>query len=337
MLSERQEQVLRRVVEEYATAGSPVGSKVLAAGFEWGPSTIRHELASLEEFGLLAHPHTSAGRVPTEAGYRYFIDRLLPTDEPAVPALSLSLVRNEVDEAMRITTETLSQVTNLLAIVTAPPIDTTTIRHIEVLTLQPQLLTVVIITSTGGVTKRLFTFESPVDQGLADWAASYLNERLIGTGLGARRLMQRLLDPSLSKAEIEFLMALSPVFTDLSEATPESVYFDGTARLLSSGRGGDVSELNTLMDMLERRVTMLGMLRTVLGDRDVMVRIGTENDQPALQSLAIVAAGYGLPQRNLGSVSVIGPLRMDYPHVIRVVREAASQLSSFVADVYDER
>jgi heat-inducible transcriptional repressor len=337
MLSERQEQVLRRVVEEYAAAGSPVGSKALAAGFEWGPSTIRHELASLEEVGLLAHPHTSAGRVPTEAGYRYFIDRLLPVEDPAVPAFSMSLVRNEVDEAMRVTTETLSQVTNLLAIVTAPPIETATIRHIEVLPLQPQLLTVVIITSTGGVTKRLFTFESPVDQGLADWAASYLNERLVGTGLGARRLMQRLLDPSLSKAEIDFLMALSPVFTDLSEATPESVYFDGTARLLASGRGGDVSELNSLMDMLERRVTMLSMLRTVLGDRDVMVRIGTENDQPALQSLAIVAAGYGLPQRNLGAVSVIGPLRMDYPHVIRVVREAAAQLSSFVADVYDER
>ena len=97
-------------------------------------------------------------------------------------------MRREVDEAMRVTTETLSQVTNLLAIVTAPPIETATIRHIEVLTLQPQVLMVVVITSTGGVNKRLFTFVQPVDPGLADWAASYLNERLVGTGLGARRL-----------------------------------------------------------------------------------------------------------------------------------------------------
>src|SRR5207253_5570046 len=101
-LSDRQELVLRRVVEEYLAAGSPVGSKSLAAGIEWGPSTIRHELASLEELGLLAHPHTSAGRVPTEAGYRYFVDRLLPVKDDT-PRLSLSLVRHELDEAMRIT------------------------------------------------------------------------------------------------------------------------------------------------------------------------------------------------------------------------------------------
>src|SRR5207302_3004063 len=129
---------------------------------------IRHELANLEELGLLAHPHTSAGRVPTEAGYRYFVDRLLPDVHPEPrPALSLSLVQRELDEAMQVTTETLSQVTNLLAIVTAPPIETSTIRHVEVLLLQPQVLMVVVITSTGGVTKRLFTFSRPADPGLA--------------------------------------------------------------------------------------------------------------------------------------------------------------------------
>src|SRR5436305_4345503 len=120
MLSDRQELVLRRLVEEHLDAGQPVGSKALSTAFEWGPSTIRHELANLEELGLLAHPHTSAGRVPTEAGYRYFVDRLLP-DEPAGPGLSLSLSGREVDEAMRVTTETLPQVTDLLAIVAAPP------------------------------------------------------------------------------------------------------------------------------------------------------------------------------------------------------------------------
>src|SRR5437764_6948807 len=169
VLSDRQELVLRKVVEEHLAGGTPVGSKALSSELRWGSSTIRNELASLEEFGLLAHPHTSAGRVPTEAGYRYFVDRLLPAQDPA-PRLSLSLVRRELDEAMRVTSETLSQVTNLLAIVTAPPIETSTIRRVEVLVLQPQVLMVVVITSTGSVTKRLFTFSRPVDPGLADWA-----------------------------------------------------------------------------------------------------------------------------------------------------------------------
>jgi heat-inducible transcriptional repressor len=176
MLTDRQELVLRQLVEDYLAAGLPVGSKSLSVAFEWGPSTIRHELANLEELGLLAHPHTSAGRVPTEAGYRYFVDRLLDSTIPVHPAshpeLSLSLVRHEIDEAMRATTETLSQVTDLLAIVTAPPLETSTIRHIEVLSLQPQVLMVVVITSTGGVTKRLFTFPVAVDLGLAEWAGS---------------------------------------------------------------------------------------------------------------------------------------------------------------------
>jgi heat-inducible transcriptional repressor len=337
MLTERQELVLRRLVQEYLDAGAPVGSKALSAAFEWGPSTIRHELATLEELGLLAHPHTSAGRVPTEAGYRYFVDRLLP-ETSSGPPLSLSLVRRELDEAMRVTSEALSQVTNLLAIVTAPPIETSTIRHVEVLALQPQVLMVVVITSTGGVTKRMFTFQRPVDTGLADWAASYLNERLVGLGLGARILHQRLHDPGLSATETAFLDALAPVFTDLEESAMATLYVEGTGKLLTTGRVGDVSELNQLMEMLERRVTVLGFLRSALSaGHPLAVRIGAENEVPALRSLALVAASYGLPQRTLGAVSVIGPLRMNYGAVIGAVREAAAQLSMFVEEVYDER
>jgi heat-inducible transcriptional repressor len=257
--------------------------------------------------------------------------------DPRGPKLGLQLMRRELDEAMRVTTETLSTVTNLLAIVTAPPIETSTIRHVEVLVLQPQVLMVVVITSTGGVTKRLFTFAQPVDGGLVDWAASYLNERLVGMGLGARMLQGRLHDPSLSSAENTFLEALAPVFTDLAASVQETLYVDGTARLLTLERFPDVHQLNDLMDMLERRVTLLGVMRAALPERDVLVRIGAENEAPAMRSLALVAASYGLPQRSLGAVSVIGPVRMDYGRAIRSVRDAAAQLSAFVADVYDER
>ena len=340
MLTPRQELVLRKVVEGYLAAGQPVGSKALAtaADVEWGPSTIRNELAMLEEHGLLAHPHTSAGRIPTDAGYRYFVDRLLP-DAPVArdegPGLDLTLARREVDEAMRVTTETLSQVTNLLAIVSAPPIETATIRHVEVLVLQPQVLMVVVITSTGGVTKRMFTFDAPVDAGLADWGAAYLNERLAGLGLGARLLHQRLADPSLGVSEQRFLDAIAPAFTELSETAGDSLYVDGAARLVREYRFGDLAQLNDVMEMLERRVSLLNVLSAALAQRDVYVRIGRENEAPALRSLALVAASYGLPRRSLGTVSVIGPLRMDYARAISSVRAAASELSRFVEDVYE--
>jgi heat-inducible transcriptional repressor len=335
VLTPRQELLLAKVIDGFAASGQPVGSKLLAGDPEInaGPSTIRNELAVLEEQGLLAHPHTSAGRAPTDAGYRYYVDRLLP--EPARRDMELTLTRREVDEAMRLTTETLSQVTDLLAIVSAPPIQTTTIRHIEVLLLQPQVLMVVIITSTGGVSKRVFTYERPVDAGLADWAASYLNEALVGRGLGARTLRSRLTDPTLPPTERSFVEALAPAFTELAETAEDSLYVDGTARLLSEHRFQDVSQLNALLDLLERRVSLLGVLSTALDQRELYVRIGRENEVPALRGLSLVAANYGLPQRNLGTVSVIGPTRMDYATAIGAVRTAALQLSRFVEDVYD--
>jgi heat-inducible transcriptional repressor len=337
VLTPRQELLLSKVIDEFNATGQPVGSKALAADPEvtCGPSTIRNELAVLEEQGLLAHPHTSAGRVPTDSGYRYFVDRLLPARSGGRSELQLSLVRREVDEAMRVTTATLSQVTNLLAIVSAPPLATTTIRHIEVLALQPQVLMVVIITSTGGVSKRVFTFDRPVDPGLADWAASYLNEQLVGMGVGARMLAARLNDPTLQARERAFIEQLAPAFTHLAETAENTLYVDGAARLLSEHRFQDVTQLNDLLDALERRVSLLGVLSQALDERDIYVRIGGENEMPALRSLSLVAGNYGLPQRNLGTVSVIGPTRMDYARAIMTVREAAHQLSRFVEDIYE--
>jgi heat-inducible transcriptional repressor len=337
VLTARQELLLGKVVDGFNATGQPVGSKALAADpdVECGPSTIRNELAVLEERGLLAHPHTSAGRVPTDAGYRYFVDRLLPARPEHKGELQLSLVRREVDEAMRVTTETLSQVTNLLAIVTAPPIATTTLRHVEVLPLQPQVLMVVVITSTGGVSKRVFTFDRPVDPGLADWAASYLNEQLAGMGIGSRMLQAKLNDPGLQPVERAFIRQLAPAFTELAITAENTLYVDGAARLLSEHRFQDVSQLNELLDALERRVSLLGVLSQALDERDIYVRIGGENEMPALRSLSLVAGNYGLPQRNLGTVSVIGPMRMDYARAIMTVREAALQLSRFVEDIYE--
>src|SRR5881275_1871985 len=150
-ISERQQLILRRVIEGHVALGHPVGSKWLAeqSDMPWGPSNIRAELATLEELGLLQHPHTSAGRVPTDHGYRQYVDELLSQGLQPVsrPRLHLSVMRREIDDAMRATTEQLSQVTNLLAIVSAPPIATTTIKHIELLALQPQLAMIVVITS----------------------------------------------------------------------------------------------------------------------------------------------------------------------------------------------
>jgi heat-inducible transcriptional repressor len=338
MLTPRQELILRKVVEAHAATGEPVGSKTLASDpeLEFSPSTIRNELAVLEEHGLLAHPHTSAGRVPTDAGHRWYVDHLRETGLLAIRehSLGLQLVRREIDEAMRVTSETLSQVTNMLAIVSAPPLTTATIRHVEVLLLQPQVLMVVVITSTGGVTKRVITFDRPLDPGLVQWAGEFLGERLSGASLGARTLTSRLHDPALSVAEREFIDQLAIVFTDLEAGADDTLYVEGAARLVGEQRVQDLVQLGDILRMLEHRAALLAALRSAVGDQELTVRIGSENALPELQSLALVAARYGLPRRDLGMVSVIGPVRMDYGRAIGSVRDAASELSRFLDDLY---
>jgi heat-inducible transcriptional repressor len=339
-ITPRQAVVLRKVVESHVAGGQPVGSQWVAdqSDVGWGPSTIRAELAKLEELGLLAHPHTSAGRIPTDRGYRLFVDQLLAGGSLPAPSARLRIgdMRREVDEAMRVTTEQLSQVTDLLAIVSAPPIATTTIRRIEVLQLQPRVAMVVIITSTGGVTKRLVPHEHALDPGLVDWAGSYLNEALGGIRLGARMLQAKLQDPALGEAERGFLATLAPAFTELEETAEESLYVEGTSRLLSEDRFQELSQLSDLMRVLERRVAILSLLRSALEESRVYLRIGREHEAPELQELSLVAANYGVAGRNLGTVSVLGPLRMDYPRAIISVRAAAAELSRFLGDVYDE-
>jgi heat-inducible transcriptional repressor len=328
------------VIEGHVQLGSPVGSRWLAerTGGEWGPSTIRAELARLEELGLLAHPHTSAGRVPTDQGYRQYVDEVIAEGNlPAVQPkpVKAELVRRELDEAMHTTIEQLSQVTNLLAMVSAPPLGTTTIKHIEVLLLQPQVAMVVVITSTGGVTKRVVAYDDPVDPGLVKWAGEYLNDQLVGMGLGARMLHGKLTAADLHGTERDFLTTLAPAFTELEATAEDTLYVEGAARLLSEERWQDLSQINEIMRALEARVALLQLLREAVDQPSVYLRIGHENQLPELRSLSVVAANYGLPGRSLGAVSVIGPVRMDYRRAILSVRDAAHALSGFVEEVYE--
>lgn len=341
MLSDRQEQILTMVVEAYLDSGAPVGSKAIAEqpGVEWSPSTIRAELSELEEKGFLTHPHTSAGRVPTDSGYRFYADALLrgrrPSDRAADVNLELSGVRHEVEDALQYTTTALAQANDLLALVTAPPASTATIHRIEVLALQPRVVAVVAIGSNGDVVKRVFTFESPVDPGLVEWASSFLNERLAGLPVGARSALSRLDDPELGPAERNFLKVIGNALTDLGPAGREQLYMEGTARLLSDSHAADIPQPDGVVRALEGRVSVLAVLRASLGESSVFLSIGGENPDPALRSVSVVGAGYGLGYRPLGAVGVVGPLRMDYETAIDSVREAASELSRFFETFYE--
>src|SRR6266542_4121777 len=315
-LSARQREILRGVVEEYVATGQPVGSRTLVerVGLSVSPSTVRNELSQLESQGLLTHPHTSAGRVPTERGYRYYADRLLERLEPQ-PAgfpLDLTSARSEVDATLQATTEMLSELTRLLALVSAPAMGTATVRHVEVLLLQPQVLMAVVITSTGTVTKRVYRFDEPIDTGLANWAGQYLSDRVAGLELGSHVLRRRLDEPTLGPRERAFLESLRPLFAEALATEQQSLYVGGTAGLPED------------------------LLGQELDPRRPFVRVGPELEHPALRNLSLVGASYGLTTRTLGAVTLLGPVRMDYDKAIRSVRSAAHELSRFVEELYED-
>ena len=291
-LSERQRQLLFRVVEEYVATRLPVGSKTLVerAALHVSSSTVRAELADLERRGLLTHPHTSAGRVPTEAGYRIYVDELLARKEtrPGSFPLGLAAARAEVEEALQTTTEMLSQVTRLLALVSAPPLRAATVRHVDVLQLQPATVMVVTITSTGGVGKHRYSFPGPVDPGLVTWAGDYLRERLTGVRLRSHRLARAFDEPGLSPRERVFLETIRDAFDEVDEEW--QLYVGGAAGLLEDLRTEEIGAYRSLMDALEKRAALLNVLAQSLVPQRSFARVGDELEESGLHDLALVGA-----------------------------------------------
>jgi len=341
--------ILNAVTERYIGTGAPVSSKELvdAACLVVSSSTVRNEFALLEEKGYLTHPHTSAGRLPTDLGYREFVDHLMsgpqsrslgrPGVAPGVPASPQPEdLTGEIDTALRQATDAMSRATNLLALAVAPRVSGARLCHVELLTLHPTELMYVFIVSTGGVMKGVVDWPRPVDPGLVEWARTYLNETLNEHTLTARLIRHALENPELSPREAAFLKALTPALERLvDEQYQEELFVGGTSRLLAEPQFKDISSLRDLLSLLEERFLLLRVMRAVLGTGAVVVRIGSEHEAMALQPFSIVAASYGLPQRRLGTVSLVGPTRMDYEKAIATVRETAQSLSELVGERYE--
>ena len=337
-LTTRQAEILSAVTERYIATGRPVGSKDLCrmGDFDISPSTMRGELASLEALGFLGHPHTSAGRVPTDRGYRFFVDNAAGDAAGRYPVRSPvpGELEGEIGYAIQEAAELLAGATGLLAMVSSPEQGDKAIKHIEVLQLQPDLVTVVVITAAGGVTRKLFVFDEALDPGLVKWAHSYLNDAACGLDQGSRLLRIRLNEAELSPGERAFVEAISPALLEADDTAGRRLVMEGAPRLLSRlEEDGDFSA-RELIEMLDRQDVLLRMLRSALAEYRVYLRIGSEFPTTAMRGCSLVAANYGLAHRNMGTVGVLGPTRMDYPVVIGNVEQTARCLSRFIEEIY---
>lgn len=334
MQEERRLAVLRAIVEDYVATEEPVGSKALVErhSLNVSPATIRNDMAALEDEGYLHQPHTSAGRVPTDKGYRLFVDRL-STVKPTTTAERRAIASFldgavDLDDVVHRSVRLLAQLTRQVAVVQYPTLSRSTVRHVEIVALTPTRLLLVLILSTGRVEQR----HVELDADLADDDLAALRSRvnlaatgeLIGDAASALGDLVRVPDgeeaPAATRAVVEALVeAMSDHRSD------ERIMVAGTANLARFGDSFETS-VRPLLEALEEQVVLLKLLGEATTGGAVTVRIGAEGPYQELSSTSVVATGYG-PDDALASLGIVGPTRMDYPGTMAAVRAVARYVS----------
>jgi heat-inducible transcriptional repressor len=333
MLNERRRLVLAALVEEYVASAQPVASKSLVDRHRLGcsPATVRNDLAALEESGHVYQPHISAGRIPTDSGYRAFVDGIVESGEgvaltaeerEAVSSCYLHFER-QLSDLMRETSALLSKLTSHVAVVLAPVLERSRIKRIDLVPLGPRRALLVVITEAGRVTDRHVEFaEDVAEQELRD-AERVLNEAFDGKLADELRTTA----PDLPAGARSVAAAvLGEVIGCLGEVDEEQLYRGGTASLLGQPEFTDSRMVRPLLALLEDGYAMLGVLDGAMETSGLLVRIGHENPTEGLQNVSIVAGSYGVGRAE-GIVGLIGPTRMDYERAMSAVRYVADSLS----------
>ena len=334
---QRRFEVLRAIVADYVSTNEPVGSKALVDRHDLGVSsaTVRNDMAALEEEGLIAQPHTSAGRVPTDAGYRMFVDRineikpLTTAERRAIQAFLDGAL--DLDDVMRRSVRLLAQLTQQVAVVQYPTLTRSTVRHVEVVTITPARLMLVLITDTGRVDQRM------VDLGdvLGDEDVARLRN-VLNQAMAEKRLA----DASAAVAELpeqappELRDAMTRVSSVLIESLvehPEERMVLGGTPNLTRNVADFPNSLRQVLEALEEQVVVLKLLAAARDSRTVTVRIGMENEAEEMQTTSVVSTGYGSHGMVLGGMGVVGPTRMDYPGTMAAVRAVAAYVGEILA------
>jgi heat-inducible transcriptional repressor len=337
VVEDRKMAVLRAIVEDYVATQEPVGSKALVERHQLGvsPATVRNDMAVLEEEGLIQQPHTSAGRIPTDKGYRLFVDRLsqvkplTAAERRAVTTLLEGAV--DLDDVVQRSVRLLAQLTRQVAIVQYPTLSRSTVRHVEVVTLSSTRLLLVLILSTGRVEQRVIELPEALDDGKAATFRLALNRAVVGERIAdaAEKLaavplaFEREDQPALSILVAAMVEAMSDHRSD------ERVMVGGTANLTRFGDGFEVN-IRPLLEALEEHVVLLKLLGEASSPARLTVRIGSEVPFEGLASTAVVATGYGPGAESLANLGVVGPTRMDYPGAMASVRAVAQYLSKIL-------
>jgi heat-inducible transcriptional repressor len=334
---DRKLEVLRAIIEDFISTNEPVGSKALSDRHNLGvsPATIRNDMAVLEEEGLIAQPHTSAGRIPTDAGYRLFVDKL--TELKPLSAAERRAIQTfldgaaDLDDVLHRAVRTLAQLTRHVAVVQYPLLSRSRVRHVELVSLTSTRLMLVLITDTGRVEQRVVDLAGPVTEDAVFDIRGTLNAQLHDRLLGEAPEIVGTLPVHLPPDLHALVGALTSVLLDaLVEQSSDRIVLGGTANLTENAL--DFPAIRPVLEALEEQVVLLRLLDQAVATSQVLVRIGNETEHEGLIGASVVTSGYGARGAALGAVGVLGPRRMDYAHTMARVAAVARYVGELLAE-----
>lgn len=340
-LDPRKEKILQVVTDDYIESAEPVGSRTIARKHNLGlsPATIRNEMADLEESGYLKQPHTSAGRIPSHRGYRYYVNTLM--EQKQLTDDELAFIKAEFDpknkpggydSILQRTAKILSEITKYPSLILTPRLQEARFRHIHLVAMDSNHLLGLVVTDTGFVENILLETPVAYTQDELNKLSAFLNSKLQGVSLvdfGTAIINQL-------KAEVQFGESfddtLQLLLTALGKRKPERIYVDGTINILEQPEFKQVEKFKLLMSILEEEEKILNLMNQALQKRGLDIRIGEEIKDDAVEDCSMVTATYEVDGRVLGAVGVLGPTRMDYGHVVTVVDFVAKCLGGFLSE-----
>ncbi len=337
-LSQRRKQLLRIVIQEYIDTVQPVGSQSIAQKYDLGVSaaTIRNDLAALEKAGLLTHPHTSAGRIPTDGGYRYFVAHLmahtdLPSHERRMIRHQFHQTRQEIDQWLRLSTAVLAKASTGAALATSPrSMSRRGVKHLELIGLQDTVVLLVLVLATGTVKQRLISLEQPIFQEELSRASNHLNVEISGANIAdLPAKLKRFTGFTLEVGEL-----VLNTLRQSEEQIGERVYRHGLAQVLEAPEFADRPKVRRIVQVFEQRALLQEIYDDIVQLSDVQVMIAGEGRFSDMQDISLVLSRYGAPDRISGLLGVVGPMRMPYGRTIGAVRYVATLLNELMHRIY---
>lgn len=343
MLTDRQRMILSAIIDNYIQSAEPVGSRTISKreGIGFSSATIRNEMADLEELGYLEQPHTSAGRVPSTKGYRFYVDNLIQPRNISEQDLfnikhAFAERISQVEQAIESTASILSQVTNYTSIVLGPEMFEHRLKHIQIVPLNESQAVAIVVTHTGRVENKLIDLPAGVHPGEIEKLVNILNSKLADVPLWQlRQRMYQEIAGEMRRHVEQYEEMLHMLETSVMTEEADRVFLRGATKIMNQPEFRDVEKVKDIMELFEKNDQLIRLFAAP--GEGVQVRIGQENDMAAIKECSIVTIPYYLGGRPVGVVGILGPTRMEYDKVISVLDYLARGLSNMLTNQFDQK